>query len=174
MKRPITLFIAGIVILVISITGITFAGPARLMQQAAPDIVGQPWLNSKPLSLAGLKDKVVMVEFWTFGCYNCANVEPYIKSWYDRYKDQGLEIVAVHSPEFSHERELDNVREYVTRKKIKYPVVIDNDFAIWRRYSNRYWPALYLIDKQGQIRYLQIGEGRYQQTENMIKRLLSE
>ena len=168
--------ISIITILVVALLGsrLLFAVPPSFVQQAAPDFNGVKWLNSSPLSLQKMKGKVVMVEFWTYGCYNCVNVEPYVKQWHGRYKDKGFEVVAVHSPEFSHERELDNVRAYVQRKKIKYPVVIDNDFAIWRRYSNRYWPAMYLIDKHGQLRYRTIGEGRYQQTEKMIQTLLAE
>ena len=174
MHKVITLIIAGLVGLALSVSGISFAIPPRVMQQAAPDVMGQTWLNSKPLSLAGLKGQVVMVEFWTYGCYNCVNVEPYVKDWYDKYKNKGFTVVAVHSPEFSHEKKLSNVRDYVRRKGITYPVVIDNDFAIWRRYQNRYWPAMYLIDKNGQIRYRAIGEGRYIQTEQMIQTLLNE
>jgi len=151
-----------------------FAGQVKILTQAAPDFNGQTWLNSPPLTLDGVKGKVVMVEFWTYGCYNCVNVEPYVKQWYQRYKSQGLEVIAVHSPEFSHERKIDNVRAYVKRKGIPYPVVLDNDFAIWRRYDNHYWPALYLIDKQGQLRYQTIGEGRYRQTEEMVQALLAE
>lgn len=174
MKKPIIKSIISILILVLISSGILFALPKKFTQKPAPSIAGKQWLNSVPLTLAGLKGKVVMVEFWTYGCYNCVNVEPYVKQWYGRYKDKGFEVVAVHSPEFSHERKLDNVQAYVVQKGIKYPVVIDNDFAIWRRYSNHYWPAMYLIDKQGQIRYRHIGEGRYQQTEKMIQALLAE
>ena len=115
-----------------------------------------------------------MVEFWTFGCYNCRNVEPYIKKWHERYHDKGLTIIGVHSPEFDRERDLDNVRRYVKEHQIKYSVAIDNDFVIWNRFNNRYWPALYLIDKQGNIRYTHIGEGGYTKTEQWINRLLSE
>ena len=174
MNRIITLVIAVLTGLALSISGISVAIPPKFMQQAAPDVVGKTWLNSKPLSLSTLKGKVVLVEFWTYGCYNCVNVEPYIKDWYGQYKSRGFTVVAVHSPEFSHEKKLANVREYVKRKGITYPVVIDNDFAIWRRYQNRYWPAMYLIDKNGQIRYRSIGEGRYAQTEQMIQTLLDE
>ena len=172
MKKSITTSITAI--LVLATTGLLFATPPGLTPQVAPDISGNPWLNSAPLTVDKLKGKVVLVEFWTFGCYNCANVEPYIKEWYDRYKDRGFAVIGVHSPEFAHERRLENVRAYVERQGIHYPVVIDNDFAIWRRYSNHYWPAVYLIDKQGQLRYRTIGEGRYTQTEQMIQTLLAE
>ncbi|MDH5445336.1 MAG: redoxin domain-containing protein [Gammaproteobacteria bacterium] len=174
MTKRFIFLLLGLLTAGLFINSLSFAIPPRNMQQPAPDITGKTWLNSKPLSLSRLKGKVVMVEFWTYGCYNCVNVEPYIKSWYDRYKEKGFVVVGVHSPEFDHERKLDNVKNYIKRKQISYPVVIDNDFAIWRRYKNRYWPAMYLIDRQGQIRYLQIGEGRYQQTESMIQTLLQE
>ena len=174
MKQTMILVMAGILGLLLLFQGTGHAIPPQSMQKPAAEITAKTWLNTTPLSLEKLQGKVVMVEFWTYGCYNCVNVEPYVKQWYETYHDQGFEIIAVHSPEFSHERVLDNVRAYVKRKQIKYPVAIDNDFAIWKRYNNRYWPAMYLIDKQGQVRYLQIGEGRYRQTENMIKRLLAE
>ncbi len=140
----------------------------------APDIAGKPWLNSEPLRLAQLRDKVVLVEFWTLGCSNCRNVEPYVKQWHERYAGQGLVVVGVHSPEFDYEKELRRVEEYVREHGIRYPVVIDNDFAIWNRYANRYWPAMYLIDKRGAICAVRIGEGGYAQTEETIRRLLAE
>ena len=140
----------------------------------APEISGQSWINSKSLTLAELKGKVVLLEFWTFGCVNCRNIEPYVKSWHKQYADQGLVVVAVHAPEFSYERSLANVQRYVRERGITYPVAIDNDFATWNRYKNRYWPALYLIDKRGIVRYLRIGEGGYPQTEQWIVKLLAE
>ena len=140
----------------------------------APEISGQSWLNSKPLTLAELRGKVVLLEFWTFGCINCRNVEPYIKTWHRKYAGQGLVVIGVHAPEFSYERVLANVQRYIQERGIGYPVAIDNDFAIWNRYKNRYWPAMYLIDKRGMIRYLRIGEGGYPQTEQRIVELLGE
>jgi thiol-disulfide isomerase/thioredoxin len=117
---------------------------------------------------------VVLLEFWTFGCINCRNVEPYIKTWHRKYADQGLVVIGVHAPEFSYERVLANVQRYIQERAIGYPIAIDNDFATWNRYKNRYWPAMYLIDKRGMIRYLRIGEGGYQQTEQRISELLNE
>lgn len=140
----------------------------------APDITNPTWLNSEPLRLADLRGKVVMVEFWTFGCYNCRNVEPYVKQWHQKYADQGFIIIGVHSPEFSHEREIDNVRRYIKDHDIRFAVPIDNDFSTWNKYGNRYWPAMYLIDKRGIIRHVRIGEGGYQDTEATIRRLLAE
>ena len=140
----------------------------------APEFSQPTWLNSEPQRLADLKGKVVLVEFWTFGCYNCQNVEPYVKQWADTYKDQGLVVIGVHSPEFSFERDVTNVKQYMQEHQIGYPVVIDNEFTIWKRYRNRYWPAMYVIDKQGIIRYIKIGEGGYQETERRIQALLAE
>lgn len=140
----------------------------------APDIVGSTWLNSVPLSLAGLRNKVVLVEFWTLGCSNCRNVEPYIKKWHEKYARQGLVVVGVHSPEFDYEKEIDRVRGYVQEHSIRHAVVIDNDFAIWNRFGNRYWPAMYLIDKTGAVCSIQIGEGGYEKTERQIRQLLED
>jgi thiol-disulfide isomerase/thioredoxin len=142
--------------------------------KAAPEITGETWLNSTPLSLTGLRNKVVMVEFWTLGCSNCRNVEPYVKEWHAKYASQGLVVVGVHTPEFSYEKNLDNVREYIEQHRIRHAVVIDNDFTIWNRYANRYWPTLYLIDKTGTICAVKIGEGSYEDTERKIRQLLAE
>ena len=140
----------------------------------APAITNETWLNSSPLHDADLTGKVVMVEFWTFGCYNCRNIEPYVKQWYLRYADQGFVVIGVHSPEFSHERDVDRVRRYVQEHEIRFPVTIDNDFSTWNKYGNRYWPARYLIDKHRVIRYVRVGEGGYHETEEMIETLLKE
>lgn len=140
----------------------------------APDITNDTWLNSAPLHLQDLRGKVVMVEFWTFGCYNCRNVEPYVKGWYKTYADQGFLVIGVHSPEFSDEHDLSSVKKYIREHDIRFPVPIDNDFSTWNRYGNRYWPAMYLIDKRGTIRYVRIGEGGYQETERLIQSLLAE
>lgn len=159
------------------LTVVLFAGSntaTTLPPSPAPDVHGAPWFNSTPLSLSQLKGNVVMVEFWTFGCYNCRNVEPYVKQWRTRYQSQGFTVIGVHTPEFDHERQAINVQNYLTANGINYPVVMDNDFAIWKRYNNRYWPAMYLIDKQGQLRYLHVGEGDYTTTEQQIQALLKE
>jgi len=140
----------------------------------APEITNQTWLNSPPLRLSDLKGKVVMVEFWTFGCYNCRNVEPYVKQWHQKYVDQGFVVIGVHSPEFSHEREIENVKRYLKEHDIRFAVPIDNDFSTWNKYGNRYWPAMYLIDKQGMIRHVRIGEGGYSKTEQLIQTMLAE
>lgn len=148
--------------------------PIKEFNVQAPDIRSDQWLNSKPLDWSTLKGKVVLVEFWTFDCYNCKNVEPYVKQWYKKHENKGLEIIAVHSPEFDHERDINNVKEYIKDHGITYPVAIDNDFVIWRSYSNRYWPAMYLVDKRGIVRFRFIGEGNYELIENTLLKLLEE
>lgn len=171
MRNGLILLLAAILTLVLLGTGIS---TATEFDTPAPDINAEQWLNSKPLDWGALQGKVVMVEFWTFGCHNCRNVEPYVKSWYRKYRSKGLEIVAVHSPEFDHERNIDNVRTYVKEHSITYPVAIDNDFNIWRRFANRYWPAMYIVDKKGTVRYRFIGEGHYNQIEKVLRTLLEE
>lgn len=140
----------------------------------APDITNSTWLNSEPLRFADPKGKVILVEFWTLGCYNCRNVEPYVKQWHQQYAEQGFVVIGVHSPEFLHEREVENVKRYMKKHGIRFAVPIDNDFSTWNRYGNRYWPAMYLIDKRGIIRYIKIGEGGYSETERQIQTLLAE
>ena len=141
----------------------------------APELTNDTWLNvDAPLRLADLRGKVVIVEMWTFGCINCQNVMPSLKEWHSRYKDQGLVIIGNHYPEFSYEEDLENLKEAIARFDIQYAVAQDNDGATWRAYKNHYWPALFLIDKQGHIRYVHIGEGRYKETEENIKALLAE
>jgi thiol-disulfide isomerase/thioredoxin len=136
---------------------------------------GGAWINSQPLELAklGAQGKIVLVDFWTFGCYNCTNTLPYLKQWWAKYKDQGLVIVGVHTPEFDSERVLENVQNAVKEQEIGWPVVQDNDFAIWRAYGNHYWPHFYLVDERGQIIYDHIGEGAYDQTDAQIAAALA-
>lgn len=161
-------------LVVFTVLFLTWAAVNAGVGMRAPDITNPHWLNSEPLRLADLRGKVVMVEFWTFGCYNCRNVEPYVKQWHRKYAEQGFIVIGVHSPEFSHEREIENVKRYIREHDIGFPVPIDNDFSTWNKYGNRYWPAMYLIDKQGVIRHIRIGEGGYEDTEQWIKNLLSE
>jgi thiol-disulfide isomerase/thioredoxin len=142
--------------------------------EAAPEILGGPWLNSEPLSLAGLRGRVVFVEFWTYGCVNCRHVIPQLRGWHDRYQGAGLTIVGVHAPEFLWERAYDRVAAAVRELGIRYPVVQDNDFAIWTRYGTWAWPTAVLVDRRGVVRYTHIGEGAYAETEAMIRRLLDE
>jgi thiol-disulfide isomerase/thioredoxin len=141
----------------------------------APELTNDTWLNvDSPLRLANLRGKVVMIEMWTFGCINCKNVMPSLKEWHSKYAAQGLVIIGNHYPEFSFEEDLENLKNAVAENDIQYAVAQDNDGATWRAYKNRYWPALYLIDKQGHIRYVHFGEGRYAETEENIKALLLE
>ncbi len=132
------------------------------------------WLNSPPLTNEQLKGKVVLIDFWTYSCINCIRSIPYIRAWADRYRDQGLVVIGVHTPEFAFEREPANVRKAVADFGIRYPVAIDNDWTIWRAFDNRYWPAHYLADANGRIRYHHFGEGRTDETEAAIRALLAE
>ena len=121
-----------------------------------------------------LRGKVVLVDFWTYSCINCLRTLPYLKAWDEKYRAQGLVIIGVHSPEFSFEKDLQNVERAVRDLGIKYPVALDNQYAIWNAYENEYWPAHYLIDAQGRIRHQHFGEGAYRETEQMIQSLLKE
>jgi cytochrome c biogenesis protein CcdA/thiol-disulfide isomerase/thioredoxin len=139
----------------------------------APDFHGVTrWLNSEPLTLRGLRNRVVLVDFWTYSCINCLRTLPYIRAWDERYRDAGLTIVGVHSPEFAFERVESNVRENVRKLGVRYPVALDNDFVTWQSWRNQYWPAKYLIDKRGHVRYYHFGEGDYAETEEAIRTLL--
>ena len=132
------------------------------------------WLNSPPLTREQLKGKVVLIDFWTYSCINCIRSVPYVRAWYERYKDQGLVVIGVHSPEFAFEKDPANVRKAVADFGIRYPVALDNNLAIWNAFNNRYWPAHYLADAQGRIRYHHFGEGRTDETETAIRALLAE
>ncbi|SRR6266545_4670597 len=154
----------------------TAAPVPRSSGPIAPDFEGGgAWINSAPLKLADLSSqgKVVLIDFWTYGCYNCSNTLPYMKQWWDKYKDQGLVIVGVHTPEFDSEHVLENVQDAVQRQGIGWPVVQDNDYAIWRAYGNHYWPHFYLVDERGQIIYDHIGEGGYDETDRQIAAALA-
>jgi thiol-disulfide isomerase/thioredoxin len=141
---------------------------------AAPPLATENWVNSEPLTLEQLRGKVVLVEFWTFDCYNCRNVIPSLRGWHQRYAKDGLVIIGVHAPEFSYEHDLEAVRDAIARLDVPYPVTQDNDFTTWNRYGNYYWPSLYLVDKRGMIRYSHAGEGAYERTEEAIRALLAE
>jgi len=143
--------------------------------KSAPELAGiQGWINSDGEKIADLKGKVVLVDFWTYSCINCKRTQPYLNKWYDSYKDKGFEILGVHAPEFTFEKKLDNVQNAVNNAKIQYPVGLDNDFKTWNAYDNAFWPAKYLIDKDGKIRYIHAGEGKYEETEDIIRTLLEE
>ena len=140
-----------------------------------PSLAGaEEWLNSSPLTPEGLKGKVVLIDFWTYSCINCLRAIPYVRAWAEKYKDHGLVVIGVHTPEFAFERKVSNVRAAVAELKIGYPVAVDNEYKIWRAFDNQYWPAHYFIDAQGRIRYHHFGEGEYDQSERVIQRLLAE
>jgi len=132
------------------------------------------WLNSPPLVAADLHGKVVVVEFWTYTCINWRRTLPYVRTWAEKYKDQGLVVIGVHTPEFGFERDADNVRWAIKDMNIGFPVAMDNNYSIWRAFDNQYWPALYFVDAKGNIRHHQFGEGSYDQSEKMIQQLLKE
>jgi thiol-disulfide isomerase/thioredoxin len=140
----------------------------------APEMATGNWINSEPLKLKDQRGRVVLIEFWTFGCYNCRNTLPFIKGWHDRYRDKGLVVVGVHSPEFDDEREVEKVRSEVSSLGIHYPVVTDNDYQTWNAYSVEAWPTMFLLDKQGRIRWKHVGEGNYEEGERVIQQLLTE
>ena len=141
----------------------------------AAELVGnQAWINSDPLTIDGLQGKVVLVDFWTYTCINCIRTLPYLKEWHAKYQDDGLVILGVHTPEFDFEKDLDNVVKATRDYGLEYPVVQDNDFRTWRAYANRYWPAKYLIDHEGIVRYTHFGEGKYAETELKIRELLEK
>jgi len=132
------------------------------------------WLNSAALTAASLRGKVVLIEFWTYTCINWRRTLPYVRAWSLKYKDQGLVVIGVHTPEFEFEKQLDNVRQATGEMRIEYPVAVDSNYAIWRAFRNEYWPALYFIDAQGRIRHHQFGEGNYAQSERVLQELLTE
>jgi thiol-disulfide isomerase/thioredoxin len=130
------------------------------------------WLNSEPLTAAGLRGRVVLVDFWTYSCVNWLRTLPYVRAWHERYRDRGLTVVGVHAPEFGFEHDLANVRRAVGELEVGYPVVIDNDFTIWRSFDNHYWPAVYLVDGDGRVRFHHFGEEAYEETERAVQQLL--
>jgi thiol-disulfide isomerase/thioredoxin len=132
------------------------------------------WLNSSPLTAAGLRGKVVVVQFWTYTCINWLRSLPYLRAWAERYTPHGLVAIGVHAPEFAFEKSLDNVRRAAKELRVVHPIAVDSEHAIWRAFDNQYWPALYLVDAQGRIRHQHFGEGGYEQSEQMIQRLLAD
>jgi len=141
----------------------------------APEFVGIfKWLNSESLTMTQLKGKVVLVDFWTYTCINCIRTLPFVTSWYEKYKEKGLVVVGVHTPEFEFEKKTENVQGAIKQYKITYPVAQDNDYLTWRAYNNHYWPAKYLVDAKGHVRYFHFGEGEYERAEENIQKLLAE
>lgn len=148
--------------------------PPLLKFNGAPEFVQGQWLNSDPLTISSLKGKVVLIDFWTYTCINCIRTLPALTTWHTKYKDKGLMIVGIHTPEFAFERSKENVEEAIRMYGIAYPVLQDNAYENWNAYGNRYWPAKYLIDASGRIRYTHFGEGAYEETEKKIQELLLE
>jgi thiol-disulfide isomerase/thioredoxin len=143
-------------------------------QGAAPNFTGiSGWFNSAPLSMASLRGKVVLVDFWTYGCVNCVNALPHVTELYAKYKDRGLVVVGVHTPEFPFERSASNVQAALKRHGITYPVAQDNDSQTWNAFGNQYWPAQYIVDQSGKIVFQHDGEGQYEQMDRTIARLLN-
>jgi len=140
----------------------------------APELATGEWVNSEPLKLKDLRGRVVLIEFWTFGCINCRNTLPFVKSWADRYGEKGLTVIGVHSPEFDEERNVEHLRREVISLGIRYPVVTDNDYQTWNAYKVEAWPTVFVLDKQGRIRWTRVGEGDYDETERLIQKLLAE
>jgi thiol-disulfide isomerase/thioredoxin len=166
----------------LSMAGCAKAESGRLFTMIRLPVEGQmpslgnatEWLNSPPLTAAALRGKTVLIDFWTYSCINWRRTLPYIRAWAGKYKDQGLVVIGVHSPEFAFEKNADNVRWAVKDMRIDYPVAMDNDHAIWRAFNNEYWPALYFVDARGHIRHHVFGEGEYEQSEVIIQQLLVE
>lgn len=153
--------------------------PSRSMTEetkapVAPEISSGLWINSEPLTLKSLHGRVVLIEFWTFACYNCRNTLPSLKKWDAQYRDQGLTIIGVHTPELDFERDIDQLRREVAGLGINYPVVTDQDYSTWKAYGVEAWPTVFLLDKQGRVRWTHVGEGYYDETEEVIKKLLAE
>ena len=145
------------------------------VEGALPSLNGAvEWLNSKPLTPAGLRGKVVVIDFWTYTCVNWSRTLPYVRAWSEKYKDKGLVVIGVHTPEFPFEKNIDNIRSAMKEMKIDYPVAVDSNYGIWNAFNNEYWPAVYIVDAQGRIRFHHFGEGAYDETESVIQQLLVE
>jgi len=141
----------------------------------APEITGiASWINSEPLTLEGLRGKVVLVDFWTYTCINCIRTFPHLTAWHEKYKGKGFVLLGIHSPEFNFEKKKENVERMAAENNLNYPIALDNDMKTWNAFANRYWPAKYLLDAEGNIRYTHFGEGRYNETEKAIQQLLLE
>ncbi|WP_042302202.1 thioredoxin family protein [Paraburkholderia kururiensis] len=150
-------------------------GHAAAAAPTAPEFTGiDKWLNSPPLTLQQLRGKVVLVDFWTYTCINCIHTLPYVKQWNEKYRNQGLAVIGVHTPEYPFERDTGNVKTAIARFGISYPVAQDNEYATWNAWGNQYWPAFYLLDRKGRIVYSHFGEGNYAQTEAAIQHALAE
>jgi thiol-disulfide isomerase/thioredoxin len=177
-RRTLLIVFAALATVAVAAPGL--AGDASVPVQlaearaAAPNFVGiSKWFNSVPLSIGDLRGKVVLVDFWTYGCYNCVNTLPYVTKLYETYKDKGLVVVGIHTPEFPFERSAGNVQAALKRHGITYPVAQDNDSATWNAWRNQYWPAQYIVDQHGNVVFSHAGEGQYDEIERTVRRLLN-
>jgi len=181
------LMLATILVTAIGIPIATLAEDKSVAQQRTPATAKLPiegelpslggateWLNSPPLTVASLRGKVVLIDIWTYTCINWLRTLPYVRAWGEKYKNQGLVVIGVHSPEFEFEKDIDNVRRAARDMRVDYPIAVDSDHAVWRALKNQYWPALYVVDAQGRIRFHQFGEGEYEKSERVIQQLLVE
>ena len=151
------------------------AAAALPIEGELPSLSGATeWLNSQPLSAAGLRGNVVLISFWTYTCINWLRSLPYVRAWAEKYRDQGLIVIGVHTPEFAFEHDIENVRRAAQDMRVEYPIAVDSNYAIWRAFDNHYWPALYFVDAQERIRHHQFGEGEYEQSEMILHQLLAE
>lgn len=156
------------------VPGLANAAPSFYDHGNAPEFAGiDQWLNSPPLTMAGLRGKVVLIDFWTYACINCLRTLPYINRWARTYRHEGLVVVGVHTPEFPFERSTANLQTAMQRFGVKHPVAQDNSYRTWKAYNNKYWPATYLVDANGRIQYRHFGEGEYEETEAAIRVLLA-
>lgn len=160
-------------LLLTAIVATAMSTPTRTSELASLSYATE-WINSPPLTAERLRGKVVLVQFWTYSCVNWIRTLPYVRAWDQKYRSHGLVVIGVHAPEFEFERQLANARWGAEHFGVEYPVAVDNDFAIWRAFENRYWPALYLIDGEGRVRHRHFGEGDYEQSERAIQDLLAE
>ena len=182
-RFTVGVFVAGLLLLAVSwkgglrVLGSFKEGPTKVFESAenqAPEFANGTWINSEPLTIKGLKGRVVLIEFWTFGCYNCRNTLPFVKAWHEKYAKAGLTIVGVHSPELDGEEKIENVRREIASLNIRYPIVTDNNYATWKAYNVQAWPTIFLVDKNGRIRWSHVGEGAYDEAEKRIQNLLKE
>ena len=185
--KPVPILLTALLAGATGTPGETPAEGNTMVQQTASSAIHRPiegelpslssatgWLNSEPLTPAGLRGKVVLVQFWTYSCINWLRTLPYVRAWAEKYKDQGLVVIGVHSPEFGFEKDAANVRRAAKELRVDFPIATDNDFALWRAFDNQYWPALYFADAKGHIRHHQFGEGGYEESERVIQKLLGE
>src|SRR5262249_38296860 len=176
MKQAAKLLVIALVTATLAVVGVSFAGdPDEVRGMNSQSFAGATgWLKSPPLSKHARRGKVVVVQFWTFTCINWLRTESHVRAWAERYRDNGLVVIGVHSPEFPFEHDVENVKRAVKGMRIDYPVAIDNNFGVWQAFNNDYWPALYVADANGRIRFSHFGEGKYEETEKVIRQLLAD